>query len=283
MSRAYSGVGHCRQSTRYMRELLRTVFLGSRTMAVLTTYMDESGTHDGALVCVVGGFVASPSQWRKFTGKWCKALKDEELPYLHVADYLASRDDFEFTKDWPHHRKTMSLYRLAGVVRNHARALVATSVLLSEFENAVSKTDGGRKYFPTPYSYCHFWSVLSISLWAQEQESRGPVSVLFERGPKKGGEIAGKFYAAIQKPMNQKKWKLGIVGTETSDNVVAFQACDLVSHKLYSRLGIMSQGKPLPNDKAVEPLGQMKMIGAAHSEANIAKAIALYKKHIESE
>lgn len=36
---------------------------------------DESGTHDGATVCAVVGYVASPAQWKLFDSAWRKVLK----------------------------------------------------------------------------------------------------------------------------------------------------------------------------------------------------------------
>jgi hypothetical protein len=38
-------------------------------------YLDESGAHEGASVCLVAGYFGGPGQWKKFS--------QEDLPALH--------------------------------------------------------------------------------------------------------------------------------------------------------------------------------------------------------
>jgi hypothetical protein len=41
---------------------------------MIEAYLDESGIHDGAKVCVVGGYYGSQAAWRKFEKEWNKII-----------------------------------------------------------------------------------------------------------------------------------------------------------------------------------------------------------------
>jgi hypothetical protein len=43
---------------------------------MMEAYFDESGIHDGAAVCAVGGFYGSQSEWRRFEAQWGTLLAD---------------------------------------------------------------------------------------------------------------------------------------------------------------------------------------------------------------
>jgi len=43
---------------------------------MIEAYLDESGIHDGAKVCVVGGYYGTQAAWRKFEKEWNKIIAD---------------------------------------------------------------------------------------------------------------------------------------------------------------------------------------------------------------
>ena len=43
---------------------------------MLQAYLDESGIHEGAHVCIVGGYFGGPGQWSKFGAEWKRVLED---------------------------------------------------------------------------------------------------------------------------------------------------------------------------------------------------------------
>jgi hypothetical protein len=57
---------------------------------MLEAYMDESGIHDGAHVCVIAGYYGGESQWRRFEPRWQKIIEDADTPALkefHARDF----------------------------------------------------------------------------------------------------------------------------------------------------------------------------------------------------
>src|SRR6185437_8468888 len=55
---------------------------GEKLFSMVEAYMDESGIHDGAHVCVIAGYYGGKNQWRSFEQRWRKILKDTNTPAL---------------------------------------------------------------------------------------------------------------------------------------------------------------------------------------------------------
>jgi len=59
-------------------------------MLELHTYLDESGIHDGARVCMISGFFADGRQWDKLEKKWIRRLNSFRVPLheFHAKDLV---------------------------------------------------------------------------------------------------------------------------------------------------------------------------------------------------
>jgi Protein of unknown function (DUF3800) len=55
---------------------------GKKVFCMLEAYMDESGIHDGAHVCVVAGYWGGEQQWRRFEPRWKKIIENADEPTL---------------------------------------------------------------------------------------------------------------------------------------------------------------------------------------------------------
>ena len=68
-----------------------------RANMILTSYLDESGTHGGDLT-VMAGFLADARQWRKFEKRTTKLFVRFRVDIFHTIDVKRSDKDFE---GWP--------------------------------------------------------------------------------------------------------------------------------------------------------------------------------------
>ena len=62
---------------------------------VITGYLDESGTHKGAILSVMAGFVPDARQWRKFEKRASKLFKRFHVDVFHTIDVRRTDKDFE--------------------------------------------------------------------------------------------------------------------------------------------------------------------------------------------
>jgi hypothetical protein len=50
-----------------------------KIFAMIDAYLDESGIHDGAAVCVIAGFYGGRGHWRRFESLWRYTLSQFEV------------------------------------------------------------------------------------------------------------------------------------------------------------------------------------------------------------
>jgi hypothetical protein len=64
-----------------------------KIFVMLEAYLDESGIHDGAKVCMVAGYFGGRSQLRKLERKWKSVLEDFAFPMkdFHAKELVDSR------------------------------------------------------------------------------------------------------------------------------------------------------------------------------------------------
>lgn len=62
---------------------------------VLTAYLDESGTHAGAKVSAMAGFVGNARQWRKYEKRTASLFKRYGVRVFHAIDVRRGDGDFK--------------------------------------------------------------------------------------------------------------------------------------------------------------------------------------------
>ena len=110
-------------------------------MVDLLTYSDETGTHDGAIYCIVSGFIASPRHWRIFDTAWRKVLEKYEVSEFHSIDFFRRRNQFA---GWDDYKAQLFLTELVEDVLMPRRLTpVGGAINVSDFN---SFTHGERRY-----------------------------------------------------------------------------------------------------------------------------------------
>jgi hypothetical protein len=66
-----------------------------RLFVIFTGYFDESGTHAGADVSVMAGFVGDARQWRKYEKRTSKLFKRCGVDTYHAIDVRRGDGDFK--------------------------------------------------------------------------------------------------------------------------------------------------------------------------------------------
>src|SRR5690242_12174988 len=110
-------------------------------MATYTAYLDESGTHHGAKVSLMAGFVGDDRQWRKFEKRSGKLFKRHRVDIFHTID--VRRGDADFAR-WSVDRKLGFLDEFQHIVNATIQAGV-TSVLREDDYAYYSKLEWHKK------------------------------------------------------------------------------------------------------------------------------------------
>src|SRR6266849_4013571 len=83
---------------------------------LLTTYLDESGTHETSPISVMAGYLGTDDQWRAFDADWTALLQSAGLRHVHAVDLFKRTRQF---KEWPAERVNGFAVQLDGVIGRH--------------------------------------------------------------------------------------------------------------------------------------------------------------------
>jgi hypothetical protein len=100
---------------------------------MLHAYLDESGIHDQAKVCIIAGYWANPNRWRTFESDWKRLLSEFRVPMeeLHATQLLRRQG---FFKDWGGHKYSAFLERVALTIASHKRIRpISAGVVVDDF------------------------------------------------------------------------------------------------------------------------------------------------------
>ncbi len=98
---------------------------------MLSAFIDESGTHDGAPAIVVGGLMIKKKHLKSLDAEWKKALKEASISSFHTTDSAHLVGEFK----GKNRDDVNALYRhLISLLKRHTFAGAAVACNLSESE-----------------------------------------------------------------------------------------------------------------------------------------------------
>jgi hypothetical protein len=92
---------------------------------IITTCLDESGTHAESPVLIMGGIVGSQEQWAEYQRKWIRLRKQHGFKCFHSKKIKDGDGEFENWSDWSkqslihdlnNHQNKYSMFRFVTVV-----------------------------------------------------------------------------------------------------------------------------------------------------------------------
>jgi hypothetical protein len=97
---------------------------------VFTAYFDERGTHDGAEVSAMAGFVGDARQWRKFEKRVSKLFRRFGVDVFHTIDVRRTDKDFE---GWKVDRKIEFLDEFQHIINETLESGVASFIRAEDY------------------------------------------------------------------------------------------------------------------------------------------------------
>src|SRR5579863_3291764 len=101
---------------------------------ILTSYLDESGTHGGP-VTVMAGFLADARQWRKFEKRTTKLFTRFRVDIFHTIDVRRTDKDFEA---WSVDRKIEFLDEFRHIINETTEMGYAAVLLEKDYQYYLS-------------------------------------------------------------------------------------------------------------------------------------------------
>jgi hypothetical protein len=110
--------------------------IATKRFAMISVYMDDSGTHLQSEYCLIAGYWGGHGQWVKFERQWKKVLDKYRVPEFHAKQYWARDEKRERVgpyKGWDDDRRREFLFSLLIVIGNHKIYPFAYGVRRSEW------------------------------------------------------------------------------------------------------------------------------------------------------
>ena len=127
-------------------------------------YIDDSGSELQGPLFVLGGFIATTTQWADFSDEWAAALgASPSLDYFKAKEAYRLRDQFDPKRGWDERRRDDRIAILVRIIKKHAIARVHASIRPADF----------RKYLKS----------LPLPSWIQHVLQNAPSRVLLVVNP----------------------------------------------------------------------------------------------------
>lgn len=218
----------------YISEAFALAFPGDykaeRLVALLTAYFDESGTHAGAQVLSVAGYVATAERWEVFEKDWRQSMAIYGIDYFHMTDFVAGEEQF---KDWPKQKRESRLRKLIDIVNRHALAAIGAVIPLDLY-GSLSKRD--QVVCDSAYRVAAMQCCMEVSRWAKKTYPDAEVAYVFEAGAKGAGKVSEFFLGAMNDPAARKLLRIFSFGFGSKRALVPLQASDILAWELYRTL-----------------------------------------------
>ena len=99
---------------------------------MIQAFLDESGIHEAAKVCVIAGYYGHPGAWRKLDARWRKILRRANVPLdkFHALDLIEHRKFFFTMPRTEHAKLTAELAQAVALFRVYP---VTVALIVADF------------------------------------------------------------------------------------------------------------------------------------------------------
>jgi hypothetical protein len=191
---------------------------------MLWGYFDESGFHDsdtGNLRRLsFGGCLASCESWRGFESEWKGVLVPEGIDCFHMTDFEKWKKPFDFrlpdgSRDYERHNRILN-----GLLEVIARRAPHTY----GFTRNVSKPS---KALKDTYEWCVIDTIMHLAN-ASAYQFNDKISIIFARHKDFALHRVEQYFGF----MNYGDARLGMVGTDSPQNLCELQAADIIGYEV---------------------------------------------------
>jgi hypothetical protein len=101
---------------------------------MLEGYFDETGIHDGAAICIVAGYYAQRSQWKKYETAWKKILRRERIKEFHARVFFGPSPKGSEYQGWSAERRKWYIRDLLETIAANELHAVGAGVIVADWK-----------------------------------------------------------------------------------------------------------------------------------------------------
>lgn len=216
-----------------------------KVLAMIQAYLDETGIHEGAAVCAIGGYFGGPGQWKKLGSKWAAIIHRYGVTEFHAKRFWAFDENGEHVgihKGWSKNKARDFLEELVSTIEEHRIHPVSSVVVMESFNklshnqrkfltgaelvNGKFKGTGcpSKPYF-LPFQLC-------ITDAAEHAPVGGKAHFFFDLNKQFKG-YALDLFALVKNQDTRVKDRIGEIDFPTGLEAPQLQAADLFCYQFY--------------------------------------------------
>ena len=201
---------------------------------MMRAYFDDSGTHTGSRVMVMGGLCGTVAQWDEFEQAWAAKLA-EPLPgkpplrKFHLSECNAGRGQFEGYSEAEQDAATHDFRQILIGAKLRSVAYAIDRLAWDELVIGVHRERLGADPLHYCAEYCTLWALSQ----AQDDHPDWAASVMFDEG------VYTPALAALLEPMGrpQMRPRITLIRGGAVDLVLPLQGADIVATENYWHMG----------------------------------------------
>jgi hypothetical protein len=195
----------------------------SRQAAVVTFYLDESGTHEGAPIAVVGGLLLDKERFRTLDDAWRKILtRHSILPPLHMKEFRRPNGRLA---DVSIDQRRALFSDVVEVINKNKIYSIAASLTSEHFQKYFDRKF--RRETMSVYGMCFILCAHTNYLLARQNQYDEKIPFLMDSGNQYAEHVR-----IAHASMQEEAWKDMRVGSLTfdrDDNWSPLQAADVIA------------------------------------------------------
>lgn len=201
----------------------------------LVAAFDAAGDEASQLIIVVAGFISSAADWDEFSKRWSARLRDDDLSYMHMAEFAHSTGQFKEGWKGKETRRKKLLFDLMELIRSHVYHKFGIVVANDTFRNNLSRQTM-EEWHLNAYSLAGRSCVKQINEWLAGEKWKTSVDLVFEKGDSGAGKLHARLVEdGCRAPVFKAK-----------KAYAPLQAGDFLAYEVFLEVTRMMQGSEIP-------------------------------------
>lgn len=195
----------------------------SRETAVVTCYLDESGSEDLSATAVLAGLLLNRSNFFSFEQKWAGILTAHKIPKpLHMRDFRRGRRLAKIPKQL----RTPLFDDVVELINSHKIISVAATITQGQFQKYFSKPI--RRQFLSAYGMNFIVCALLNFTNAKQNKYEKKIAYLVDEGNPYRDHILNA-HAALKEIQKSRFLNLGSIAFDGDQDYCSLQAADVIA------------------------------------------------------
>ncbi len=228
----------------------------SRLFVILTSYMDESGTHAGSSATIMGAMIGSVSQWQRFEDGVAKLQKQYGFRNLHMKDFKHKSGEFS---GWSNEKciwlsRDMAQLTSSGLMHGSIFTLTET-----EYVQYRSAPNDPKVQIDSRYGLCFRFCLIEQAIEAtrrlggHKKFDRTEINVVAECGHKNAGAATKIF---LEEKNSLRKDGINLLAEITlakKEDCVPLMVADFLAYSAYT---LSDRDPPILTDRVLKTIPQ---------------------------